>query len=115
GLLMITLEPARWVVGPEWMTSFMLTITATITPVTIFAAFVAYKVIRIRRRKPSVGAIVGEIAEALDDIEEGDVGFVRFHGELWMARAMKKVSKGSMVKIVGKEGPRLVVEPQEQK
>ncbi|MEM2315349.1 MAG: nodulation protein NfeD [Candidatus Nezhaarchaeales archaeon] len=115
GLLMITLEPAKWAVSPEWMTSFMWTIVATITPITVFAAFVAYKVIKVRRRKPSIGAIVGEIAEALDDIEEGGIGFVRFHGELWMAKATRKVSKGSMVRIIGKEGPRLIVEPQEQK
>lgn len=115
GLLMITLEPTRWAVSPEWMASFTLIITATLAPITAFAAFMAYKVIKIRRKKPSVGAIVGEVAEALDDIDEGREGFVRFQGELWMARALKRVSRGSRVKIVGKEGPRLVVEPEEQK
>lgn len=112
---MITLEPARWAVSPEWMTSFTTIITMTIAPITAFAVFMAYKVIKVRRRKPSVGAIVGEVAEALDDIDEGKEGFVMFQGELWMARALKKVSKGSRVRIIGKEGPRLIVEPEEHK
>lgn len=113
GLLMITLEPARWAVSPEWVGAFVLVIAAITAPITAFAAFMAYKVINIRRKKPSVGAMVGETAEALDDIDEGGEGFVRFQGELWVAKALKKVSKGSKVKIVGKEGPRLIVEPKD--
>lgn len=115
GLLMVTLEPARWAVGPEWMGSFVLVIAMTITPITVFAIFMAYKVIKVRRKRPSVGTIVGETAEALNDIEEGGEGFVMFQGELWMAKALKRVSKGSKVRIVGKEGPKLIVEPKEQK
>jgi len=40
---------------------------------------------------------------------------VIFRGELWMARALRKVTKGSKVRIVAKDGPRLVVEPLERK
>ena len=114
GLLMITLEPIRWAVSPEWIGTFVWVIAAITAPIAAFAAFMAYKVIKIRRKKPVVGVVVGETAEAIEDIEEGREGYVIFQGELWMARAIKKVKKGSKVKIVGKEGPRLIVEPQHE-
>ncbi|MHC1628519.1 MAG: NfeD family protein [Candidatus Nezhaarchaeales archaeon] len=114
GLLMITLEPIRWAVSPEWIGTFVWVIAAITAPIAAFAAFMAYKVIKIRRKKPVVGVVVGETAEAIEDIEEGREGYVIFQGELWMARAIKKVKKGSKVKIIGKEGPRLIVEPQHE-
>ncbi len=114
-LLMIAFEPTRWVVSPEWVGTFVWIVVAITAPIAAFAAFMAYKVIEARRRKPVLGAIVGEVAEAVDDMKEGGEGFVIFRGELWMARALKKVVKGSKVRIVAKEGPRLIVEPLERK
>jgi len=114
-LLVITIEPTRWVVSPEWMGTFVWMIVAITAPIATFAAFAAYKVIEVRRRKPVLGVVVDEIAEAVDDIDEGGEGFVIFRGELWMARALRKVTKGSKVRIVAKDGPRLVVEPLERK
>jgi len=112
-LLVIAFEPTRWVVSPEWVGTFVWVVIAITAPVAAFAALMAYKVIEARR-KPVLGAIVGEVAEAVDDMEEGGEGFVIFRGELWMARASKKVAKGSKVRIVAKEGPRLIVEPLER-
>jgi membrane-bound serine protease (ClpP class) len=114
-LLVIAFEPMRWVVSPEWIGAFVWIIVAITAPIAAFAAFMAYKVIEVRRRKPFLGTVVGEVAEAIDNMDEGGEGFVIFRGELWMARALKKVAKGSKVRIVAKEGPRLIVEPLEQK
>ena len=99
----------------EWVGTFVWVVVAITAPIAAFAAFMAYKVVEARKRKPVLGAIVGEVAEAMDDMEEGGEGFVIFRGELWMARALKRVAKGSKVRIVAKEGPRLIVEPLEQK
>jgi len=109
---MITLEPIRWAVSPEWIGTFAWVIAAITAPIAAFAAFMAYKVIKIRRKKPVVGVIIGETAEAIEDIEEGKEGYVIFQGELWMAKAVKNVKKGSKVKILSKEGPKLIIEPQ---
>lgn len=114
GLLMITLEPIRWAVSPEWIGTFTWVIAAITAPIAAFAAFMAYKVIKIRRKKPVVGVIIGETAEAIEDIEEGKEGYVIFQGELWMAKAVKNVKKGSKVKILSKEGPKLIIEPQHE-
>ena len=114
-LLVIAFEPTRWIVSPEWIGTFVWIVVAITAPIAAFAAFMAYKVVEARKRKPVLGAIVGEVAEAMDDMEEGGEGFVIFRGELWMARALKRVAKGSKVRIVAKEGPRLIVEPLEQK
>jgi len=113
--LVIAFEPTRWVVSPEWIGSFVWVVIAVTAPIAAFAAFMAYKVIEVRRRKPILETIVGEVAEAVDNMDQGGEGFVIFRGELWMARALKKVAKGSKVRIVAKEGPRLIVEPLEQK
>ncbi len=112
-VLMIAFEPTRWVVSSEWVTAFVWMVIAITAPIAAFAAFMAYKVIEIRKRRPVLGIVVGEVAEAVDDIDEGGEGFVIFRGELWMARASKRVAKGSKVRIVAKEGPRLIVEPLE--
>ncbi|RLF09037.1 MAG: nodulation protein NfeD [Thermoprotei archaeon] len=111
GILMITLEPSRWAVSPEWMGAFVWAIVGITVPIAALAVFMAYKVIKIRRKKPVVGVLIGEEAEAIEDMSEGGEGYVRFQGELWIARSLKPVKAGCKVRIVGKEGPKLVVEP----
>ncbi|MCX8142440.1 MAG: nodulation protein NfeD [Candidatus Nezhaarchaeota archaeon] len=111
GLLMIAMEPVRWAVSPEWINAFVLTIATITAPIIALTAFMAYKVVRIRRKKPVVGLIIGEDAEAIDDISEGGEGYVMFRGELWVAKALKTIKKGSKVRIVSKDGPKLIVEP----
>ncbi|MDI9619412.1 MAG: nodulation protein NfeD [Candidatus Nezhaarchaeota archaeon] len=114
GLMIVALEPVRWSVTPDWFGYFIWVVVAVTAPIAAFTIFVAYKVIKIRGRSPAVGSMIGRFAEALDDMECGAEGYVISEGELWMARAAKKVRRGAKVKVVGKEGPRLIVEPVEE-
>lgn len=76
-----------------------------------FFLFAAYKVVEVRRRKPMGWAMMGEVAEAVDDLEPGKEGFVLYQGELWKAIASLPVKKGEKTKIEAKEGPVLHVSP----
>ena len=50
-------------------------------------------------------------SRTIDAIGPDRVGFVRFHGEYWKARAPTNVNPGQKVRILAKEGLTLVVEP----
>jgi membrane-bound serine protease (ClpP class) len=107
------LFPGDWTVQPEWLN--MLYTVLMVVPIAVggFFIFAAYKVVEARRRKPFQAGMIGEEAEAEGEITPEKGGFVRFKGELWKAGSRVKIRSGSRVKIVGKEGPLLVVEPLE--
>jgi len=109
------LFPGGWTVESEWLN--MLYTVLMVVPLAVggFFVFAAFKVVEARRRKPFQAGVVGEEAEVEGEIAPGKDGFVRFKGELWKARSKVKVAGGSRVKIVGKEGPVLIVEPVEEK
>ena len=54
-------------------------------------------------------SMIGELAEAVDDLEPGTEGFVIYQGELWKAIANTRVKRGEKVRITAKEGPVLRV------
>ncbi|MDP2620100.1 MAG: nodulation protein NfeD [Hyphomicrobiales bacterium] len=84
--------------------------TAATTAALIFgvvgAAMKAYK------RPPGTGAeeMIGSRAVVIQ--WRGSKGQVRVHGEIWAARADKPLKPESVVKVVGREGLTLIVEPQ---
>ena len=98
-------------VTSEWLTTFY-TIGVSIAAVLGgFMLFAAYKVLKARRAKPVIGVMIGDTAVAIDDIDPGSYGFVRYRGEYWKAKANQNVKKGQKVLIKDKDGPILVVEP----
>ncbi len=77
----------------------------------IFTAFIIYKIIKIKKKKPLVWNIVGSIGIADDDLEPGKPGFVIVEGEYWKAFSDYRIRKGEKVIVKGKDGPILIVEP----
>ena len=90
---------------------FQLFLVLLIAPIGFgaFFLFAAYKVVEVRRRKPMGWSMIGELAEAMDDLEPGTEGFVIYQGELWKAIAKTPVKRGEKVRITAKEGPVLRV------
>jgi len=85
------------------------------TTAAMSAAFffgVVYLALRARRRAVVSGAeeIVGSQGEALDDFTDG-IGRVRVHSEEWQARTDSPIRHGEQIKVTGREGLVLVVEP----
>jgi len=108
------LFPRSWIVGAGWLN--LLYAVIIIVPLVIggFFAFAAYKVFEARRRRPMELGFVGEEAEVETEVAPGKDGFVVLRGELWKARSHKKIGRGERVRITGKEGPLLIVEPPER-
>ncbi|MEM2990697.1 MAG: NfeD family protein, partial [Halobacteria archaeon] len=74
-------------------------------------AFIIYKVIQVRMRKPAMKAIP-DLGIAIEDIPPGATGFIMFQGERWQARSEKEVKKGQRLRVLKKEEYYLIVEPE---
>lgn len=105
----LLLFPGEWAVGAEWLNTLYTVMIVVPLSLGAFFIFVAYKVVSARRRRPFEMGIIGETAQALGEIK-GE-GFVRLRGEIWRARSREEISDGERVKVIGKEGPILIVEP----
>lgn len=105
----LLLFPGEWAVGADWLNTLYTVMIVVPLSLGAFFIFVAYKVVAARRRKPFEMGIIGEIGEALGEIR-GE-GFVRVRGEIWRARSGKDIGDGEKVRVIGKEGPILIVEP----
>lgn len=81
-------------------------IIAVVIPsvVVIFLTVIAiYKVLDVRKRKPVIGEMIGDTAEANDNITATQEGYVKYHGEYWKARTQEgTIEKGEKVEIVKK-------------
>ena len=64
------------------------------------------------RRKPAVTGqeqMIGDVGEVIDPFD--DRGHIRIHGEVWMARTPRAVTRGERVRVRAMEGLMLIVEP----
>jgi membrane-bound serine protease (ClpP class) len=66
----------------------------------------------LSRPAHDLSALIGQIGEAKTEVHE--TGSVQVAGELWTARSEKAISAGRMVRVIGREGFVLVVEPAEK-
>jgi len=75
--------------------------------------FIASKVLEAERAHPAhdLRTLIGETGTAKTDISQE--GSVQVSGELWSARSNKPIPQGSLVRVVGREGFILEVEPVE--
>jgi membrane-bound serine protease (ClpP class) len=113
GVLLI--PPGPWIVSPDWLNTLLLTILVVPTVAGAFFIFAAYKVLQARRKRPFMRGMVGDFAEAVDDISPDKKGFVIYQGEYWKAQSSVPVKRGDKVKIVKKDGALLHIEPVEEK
>jgi len=94
-------------VGVAWP---LIAATAAVSAAFFFG--VVYLALRARRRAVVSGAeeLIGSRGEALEDFAQG-TGRVRVHSEEWQARAACPIRRGEQVRITGRDGLVLVVEP----
>ena len=87
-------------------------IAATAAVSAAFFFGVVYLALRARRRAVVSGheEMIGSYGVALEDFAEG-VGRVRVHSEEWQARAGSPIRRGERVKVTGRDGLVLAVEP----
>jgi membrane-bound serine protease (ClpP class) len=116
GALLLAVKPfSPILVETGYLVTIALSVAIVATGATSFFGVVFYKGIKAIRMKPSYGYdIVGKIGRAVDDIPENGEGFVIIKGEYWKARSRKGVKSGSRVRVLGKDGNILIVEPEEK-
>ncbi len=114
-LLIIPFTPSRWLITPEWIGYFVSIVLAVVLTLGVFTLFMVYKVIRAKRKKPFIKGVIGSEVEAIEDIEDGKIGFVRFKGEYWQARAEGNIKAETKALVIKKDGPRLIIKPIEKK
>ena len=98
------LRPPDFVVTPEYQAIFLAALLTPTVTLGAFLLFALYKVMEVRRRKPQIGAMVGDAATVIDPIKAGARGYVTYEGELWQAIPLEDVASGTQVYIHSAEG-----------
>jgi membrane-bound serine protease (ClpP class) len=115
GLLMLPAGGGQVTISPTYMQTVTTIVLSAAAPLAGFLGLVVYKVVRTwKARQIYTPTVVGKTGRALDDIPAGGEGFVIVEGEYWRAKASKPVRRDCRVKVIGKEGPVLIVEPLEE-
>lgn len=111
GIALLPLGSSGFAISPEYASSILKAVYGIGAGFAVFTAFIVYKIIQVRRRKPIVWTIIGEVGRAVDEISEDKPGFIIIEGEYWKAVSRRGVIKpGERVRVVEKRGPILVVE-----
>ncbi len=99
----------------EWwkpaVNPFLALVVSSMTALFFWFAF--RKIIEARSALPihDLSALIGEIGEAKSEIDLQ--GSVQLAGELWSARSEQSIPLGSQVRVLGRDGLILLVEPAE--
>ncbi len=114
GLLLIQpiLNPEVWTVKVNpLIASTILYVSIAVSGV--FFMIILHKVIKTVKSRPVSQKLLlnltGKIGIAIDDIEVNSVGYVKIDGEYWKAKALEKISKGDLVKVLRVENNLLIV------
>lgn len=98
------LRPPNQIVSPEYQLYVLLALLIPSAAFGAFLLFALYKVFEVRRRKPTIGAMVGEQVTAADPIRAGERGYVHYLGELWQAIPDEDVVAGEAAYIERADG-----------
>jgi membrane-bound serine protease (ClpP class) len=114
-IFLIPSYPTRkWLISGEYMADALIIMLIVIVLFALFFAFLLYKILQIRKKKPSLGKFIGEQAVAIEQINPNKPGFVRFKGEYWQAKSDTVIETNTKVVIVEKDETTLIVKPLER-
>lgn len=115
GLSFLALVVGSWFLFPTqvwWQSAINPLLFIMVSALTIaFLWIVTTKVVEAEAIRPShdLEVLVGEIGEAKTSII--DEGSVQVEGELWSARSAQPITPGTRVRVIGRDGFVLIVEP----
>ena len=111
GIALLPLGGGGFAISPSYADQIATIIYAIGGFFGIVTAFIIYKIIQVRRRKPILWGIEGAEGVAIDDLSAEKPGFVIVEGEYWKAVPKEgTIPRGARVRVVEKRGPILVVE-----
>ncbi|MEM2128655.1 MAG: nodulation protein NfeD [Candidatus Methanomethyliaceae archaeon] len=109
-LFIVPFSPEKWAISGEWYATFTYSIVAATLVIAGIFLFAIIKILQVRRRPPLIGRIVGEVLTSTEDAPPNEVAFITYRGEYWQAKCNTGLKRGKKYKIVGKEGPVLILE-----
>ena len=104
----------EWAISMDFINELMTMLVVVVAFIAVFFGFLLYKVIKIRKKKATVGTFIGEKARTIDRITPDEPGYIRFKGEYWQARSDTTIEQDTTVVIVDKDESVLTVKPKEQ-
>ncbi|MBC7113599.1 MAG: nodulation protein NfeD [Candidatus Methanomethyliales bacterium] len=113
-LFIIPFSPEKWAISGEWYAAFTYSIVAATIVIAGIFLFIIIKILQVRRRPPVIGRMWGDILTSTEDAPPNEVAFIIYRGECWQAKCSKGLKKGKKYKIVGKDGPVLILEEIEE-
>jgi membrane-bound serine protease (ClpP class) len=114
-VLLVTSPPEPLIISPELYGVFVITVLGVMVVIGAFFAFLVFKVLAIRRKKPVLKNVPKEFGKAVDLIKPGQLGYVMIEGELWLSLSDEKIEPGTKVRVIGKDGVNLVVKSETEK
>ena len=108
-ILLIPTSFPRYFISNEFQNMMIASVIVPSIVFGIFLGFALFKVMKVRRKKPAIGDMIGDTALVREEIKPKRTGFIVYHGELWEAKSSKKIDRGAEVIIEGKEMHILVV------
>ncbi|MDQ1278743.1 MAG: hypothetical protein QG670_3 [Thermoproteota archaeon] len=111
-LLLLRLDPTRWLISQEWYTLFLVAIATMMIILTGFGIFILYKIFRLPKQRIAIDSVIGKVGIAVDSLGPEKEGSIQVEGEYWKARASEQVMVGQAIIVKAKVGPVLIVEPQ---
>ena len=108
-ILLVPTSFPRYFISKEFQRTMIATVAVPSVIFGIFLLFALYKVLEIRRKKPEIGEMIGDIAKVTEKITPKKSGYVDYKGEIWQASSNKKIEKGAEVIIEGKKLHVLIV------
>jgi len=99
----------EWLINSTYTTDLMLIMLGIAIMVSVFFGFLLYKILEIRKKRPSVNIYIGETAETLDPISPQKPGYILYHGEYWKATSNEDIPAHTTVTITDKHNQVLTV------
>jgi membrane-bound serine protease (ClpP class) len=109
-LFLIPFSPEKWLVSTDWYATFTYSVLAASICIAAIFLFMIIKILQIRRKRPTVGVLIGDEVVASEDMPPGTIGFILYKGEYWKAKCEKGIIKDKRYKIINKDGPTLILE-----
>lgn len=109
--LMITQPVKPTLVPQDHLGSLAMLSTLIILPFASFFGFITYKVWQAKHKAKVEFRFLESRGKALDEISGGKDGFVLVGGEYWKASSSSSIKAGEMIRVLKKEGDKLIVEP----
>lgn len=108
-LFLVPFTPEKWAISGDWYAAFTTIVLAAGACIVAISLFIIFKIMQVRRRRPVIGTMTGDLITAKDDAAPNASGFVWYNGEIWVARCESGMTAGKKYKIIGKDGPTLLV------